>query len=79
MGEWSVRLADSTLTMDRRRVTWPDPDSIWPTQRPRPLRRAWPRAALAIPAFYAIAAKLARVRGLDPGHPRNLSKLTKTS
>lgn len=34
---------------------------------------------VAIQAFYLMAAQLARARGMDPDHPRHLSKVTKTS
>ncbi len=34
---------------------------------------------LAIQAFYVMAAQLAVARGMDPDHPRHLSKVTKTS
>ena len=34
---------------------------------------------VAIQAFYVMAAKLARARGLDPDRPRHLSKVTKTN
>jgi glucosamine--fructose-6-phosphate aminotransferase (isomerizing) len=34
---------------------------------------------VAIQAFYVMAAKLAVARGLDPDHPRHLSKITRTS
>jgi len=33
----------------------------------------------AIQAFYVLAAQLAAARGLDPDHPRHLSKVTRTS
>jgi glutamine---fructose-6-phosphate transaminase (isomerizing) len=33
---------------------------------------------LAIQSFYVMAAALAQARGLDPDHPRHLSKVTKT-
>jgi glucosamine--fructose-6-phosphate aminotransferase (isomerizing) len=34
---------------------------------------------VAIQAFYVMAAKLSVARGLDPDHPRHLSKVTKTN
>jgi glucosamine--fructose-6-phosphate aminotransferase (isomerizing) len=34
---------------------------------------------VAIQAFYVMAARLARARGLDPDQPRHLSKVTKTN
>jgi glucosamine--fructose-6-phosphate aminotransferase (isomerizing) len=34
---------------------------------------------VAVQAFYVMAAQLALARGLDPDHPRHLSKVTRTS
>jgi glucosamine--fructose-6-phosphate aminotransferase (isomerizing) len=34
---------------------------------------------VAIQAFYMLAARLAEARGLNPDHPRHLSKVTRTS
>ena len=34
---------------------------------------------VAIQAFYVMAAKLSKARGLDPDRPRHLSKVTRTN
>jgi fructoselysine-6-P-deglycase FrlB-like protein len=58
----------------RLRRWWRDP-----TQRSRgETRTSGADAVCLVQTFYAFAEQLARLRGIDADHPRNLQKVTRT-